>query len=274
VPARNIEGLRVLVTGASSGIGYQIASQLAARGASVLATARRKSRLKELQSSLNMQDVSGDAHAHSVSLQPKLDFLAGDLTDQEHRRSLIAWIDSHWGGLDVLINNAGSGAIGRFDSANAERMRKVMEIDFFAPVELTRIALPVLKRGNRPAIMIIGSVLAIRAVPRKSEYCAAKFALRGWAEALRVELAKERIEVLQIHPSTTNSEFFDSLTDTPAQERSRSAGSMEPAKVAQHAISALVRSRREMILSPGGKLLVWASKRFPRLVDRILIRFG
>lgn len=267
MPARKIDGLRVLVTGASSGIGYELAAQLAQRGAQVLATARRESRLQDLQASLQKSDAA-------LAKQPKLNYLAGDLTEQSHRLKLVEWIETNWGAIDVLINNAGSGAIGRFDSANAERMRKVMEIDFFAPVELTRLSLPLLKKGARPAIMVVGSVLAIRAVPRKSEYCAAKFALRGWAEALRVELAQEKIEVLQVHPSTTNSEFFDSLTDTAAEERSSSVGSMEPAKVASHAISALIRSRREMILSPGGKLLVWASKRFPKLVDRMLIKFG
>jgi len=120
-----------------------------------------------------------------------------------------------------------------------------MEVDFFAPVELTRLSIPLLQRGNRPAILNIGSVLAHRAVPNKSEYCAAKFALRGWAEALRVELAPMHIEVLMVSPSTTRSEFFDSLVDTAPNTPSKSVGSMSPEQVAAKAISALVRSKRE-----------------------------
>ena len=95
-----------------------------------------------------------------------------------------------------------------------------MEIDFFAPVELTRLCLPVLERGKRPAVLNVGSVLSHRAVPNKSEYCAAKFAMRGWTESLRVELQSKKIDVLMLSPSTTRSEFFDSLVDTKSDEKS------------------------------------------------------
>jgi len=176
--------------------------------------------------------------------------------------------------VDVLINNAGAGAIGRFDDATSDRLRRVMEIDFFAPVELTRLCLPLLERGRRPAILNIGSVLAHRAVPNKSEYCAAKFAVRGWAESLRVELAKQNIEVLMLSPSTTRSEFLDALVETKSEEKSRSLSSMSSERVAELAISTLVRSKREMVLSLGGKTLVWAGRLFPRITDRILGRFA
>jgi short-subunit dehydrogenase len=200
--------------------------------------------------------------------------VAGDLTDAAHRRSLFSFATQRWDGLDVLINNAGAGAIGRFEDASSERLRKVMEIDFFAPVELTRIFLPLLEKGSKPAILNVGSVLSHRAVPNKSEYCAAKFALRGWAESLRVELSKKHIEVLMLSPSTTQSEFFDSLVDTSRDESSKSLGVMTPERVAEYAIQALVRSKREMVLSVGGKMLVWAGRFFPRLTDRVLGRFA
>jgi short-subunit dehydrogenase len=152
-----------------------------------------------------------------------------------------------------------------------------MEIDFFAPAELTRLCIPLLKSGTgkypaRPAILNIGSVLAHRAVPNKSEYCAAKFALRGWAESLRVELADQGIDVLMVSPSTTRSEFFDSLVDTAADTKSRSLGSMSPERVAQLALTALRNSKRDMILSLGGKALVAMGRWFPGLTDRILAK--
>ena len=258
---RNLKGARVLVTGASSGIGRELTLQLCARGAEVLATARRVERLEELQ-------------RRCESLTGQLHILAGDLTDGEIRRRLFDQTMSLWGCIDVLINNAGAGAIGRFDDASSDRLRQVMEIDFFAPVELTRICLPALKLGQRPAILNIGSVLSHRAVPNKSEYCAAKFAMRGWAESLRVELASQKIEVLMVSPSTTRSEFFEALVETDTLEKSKSFGSMSPERVAQLAISSLVRSKREMILSLGGKALVWAGRIFPRLTDRLLGRFA
>ena len=249
------------MTGASSGIGRALAIQLCQHGAHVLATARRAERLLELQR--NCEKTPG-----------QLTILEGDLTSERHRQEILDQATSQWNALDVLVNNAGAGAIGRFDGASSDRLRRVMEIDFFAPVELTRLCLPLLERGRRPAILNIGSVLSHRAVPNKSEYCAAKFAMRGWAESIRVELATQRIEVLMLSPSTTRSEFLDALVDTKADEKSRSVGSMLPERVAQLAISALVRSKREMILSVGGKCLVWAGRLFPRLTDRILGRFA
>lgn len=247
----------MLLTGASSGIGFCIGKELTQAGAQVLATARRSDRLERLAS-----ETRNDPG--------KLFSLAGDLTDPSHRERLAQWCQQQWQGLDVLINNAGAGAIGPFLQADADRLRKVMEIDFFAPAELTRICIPLLQAGKRPAILNIGSVLAHRAVPNKSEYCGAKFALRGWAESLRVELAPLGIDVLMVSPSTTRSEFFEALVDTPASAQSRSIGSMTPERVAKLAIRVLVNSKREMILSLGGKALVAMGRWCPGLTDRIL----
>lgn len=258
---RQLKGARILVTGASSGIGRALCVRLCKHGACVLATARREDRLVRLQ-------------VDCAELPGTLQIIAGDLTLDSHREAILQWVDSQWGGIDVLVNNAGVGAIGRFDEATQDRLRQVMEVDFFAPVELTRLCLPWLRKGNRAAILNVGSVLAHRAVPNKSEYCAAKFAIRGWSESLRVELAKEGIDVLMLSPSTTRSEFFDSLVDTNPQEKSRSVGIMSSDRVAQLAVSALVRSKREMILSVGGRALVWAGRLFPRLTDRLLSRFA
>ncbi|HUP76978.1 MAG TPA: SDR family NAD(P)-dependent oxidoreductase [Pirellula sp.] len=258
---RNLEDARIVVTGASSGIGRALAIQLCQRGAHVLATARRAERLLELQRTC--EKTPG-----------QLTILEGDLTSERHRQEILDQATSQWNALDVLVNNAGAGAIGRFDGASSNRLRRVMEIDFFAPVELTRLCLPLLERGRRPAILNIGSVLSHRAVPNKSEYCAAKFAMRGWAESLRVELATPRSEVLMLSPSTTRSECLDGLVDTKVNEKSKSVGSMLPERVAQLAISTLILSKREMILSFGGKCLVWAGRLFPQLTDRILGRFA
>lgn len=256
---RRIKGLRILLTGSSSGIGYALAKQFTQAGAHVLATARRLDRLERLAEQTRTENG-------------KLTILAGDLTCHEHRQRLAKWCMENWGGLDVLVNNAGAGAIGPFEHAGVDRLRRVMEIDFFAPAELTRLCIPLLKAGNRPAVLNIGSVLAHRAVPNKSEYCAAKFALRGWAESIRVELAPEGIEVLMVSPSTTRSEFFHSLVDTADDAKSRSFSSMSPERVAHLAIQALVRSKREAILSITGKALVAMGRWFPSLTDRILAK--
>jgi short-subunit dehydrogenase len=251
--------MRVVVTGASSGIGEALSRRLLQGGACVLATARREERLQRLDR--QCADAPGT-----------LSILPGDLTDGSHRAAIATWCRSHWGGIDTLINNAGAGAIGPFADAGSDRLRQIMEIDFFAPAELTRVCLPLLRHGRHPAILNIGSVLGHRAVPLKSEYCAAKFAMRGWSESLRVELRPSGIDVLMVSPSTTRSEFFDSLLDTDRGTRSVSVGSMDPDDVAKLAIASLIRSQREQIVSWGGKLLVWSGRWFPSLTDWVLSR--
>jgi len=146
---RKISGKSVLITGASSGIGWHLAIQLAAAGATVLLCARRKERLEELAEQI--RESGGTVVV-----------LAGDVADEDYRRELIDVCDQEVGGLDILINNAGIGAMGRFDEATPDRMKRIFEVNFFALAELVRISLPSLKRGDDPMIVNISSVTGDR----------------------------------------------------------------------------------------------------------------
>ena len=259
---RAIAGSRVLVTGASSGIGREIARQLADQGALVLVTARRAERLQQLVDQIVAQ--GGRAHAW-----------AGDITRAEVRQQALQAAVERYGGLDALVNNAGLGAEGPFMTADPTRLRAVMELNFFVPVELTRAALPLLRRGHQPIVVNIGSVLGHRAVPRKSEYCASKFALHGFTDALRAELAPLGIDVLLVSPSTTESEFFDRSLENKEPERSAMRGRAMPAgMVARRTIRAMRQGRHEIILPATGKLLVWLDRVCPALADRLVARYG
>lgn len=253
---------KVLVTGASSGIGHALALGLVRRGAHVLATARRGDRLESLANQAS--DLCLDKSA------PCLRWYACDLTVASDRAALVNWVQTQTPVLDGLINNAGAGAIGPFEQASEDRLRKIMEIDFFAPVELTRALLPSLRSAKLSFVMNVGSVLGHVAVPNKSEYCAAKFAMRGWHESLRCELRGSSVRMLMASPSTTRSEFFDSLVDTPQGLQSRSLGSMSTEEVAEQILRSIPRHRRDSILSLGGKLLVWAHRLAPSWLERFL----
>ncbi len=255
---RTLAGAAIVVTGASSGIGRELALQLAARGARLLLVARREDRLRAL-----VEQLSGQ--------QAQAGYIAGDITEPQLRDQVVKAAQDQLGGIDVLINNAGVGALGRFSAANESRLRRIFEVNFFAPVELIRICLPLLRQGRRPMIVNIGSVLGHRAVANKSEYCASKFATHGFTDALRCELAREGIDVLLVSPSTTASEFFDNVIDKRGSARSLRA--MPAAKVARRTIRAIESGRHEIILSAGGKLLVWLDRLCPPLADRILARF-
>ncbi len=258
---RGFAGKRVLLTGASSGIGWYLASELVRAGAFVVVTSRREDRLRQLRLSFG-------------NPQKRLIAVPGDIADGEHRRQLIRETVDQLGGIDILINNAGVGAIGHFEDASPERLRRIFEVDFFAATELTRLALPHLKRGFQPAICVVNSVLGHRAVPNKSEYCAAKFALRGWSEALRMEQKPNGVDVVMVSPSTTSSEFFESLVDSEPEVKSRSFGVQSAESVARSVMRALKGRKRDMILSPGGNALVWLGRLAPRFTDRLLLRYA
>ena len=89
------------------------------------------------------------------------------------------------GGADVLVNNAGIGATGHFAEAASDRLRRIMEVNFFGLTETTRVFLPLLRAGHRPAIVNISSIAGKRGIPARSEYSASKFAVQGFSEALR-----------------------------------------------------------------------------------------
>lgn len=245
-----------VVTGASSGIGRCLCELLLDRGATVVANARRADRMESLA------QTSG-----------KLIPVVGDITEPDVRDNIMEAARSiRDGQVDLLVNNAGVGAIGPFAAATPERLRRVMEVNFFAPVELTRELIPSLRGGRAPVICNIGSVLGHRAVPMKSEYCASKFALHGWSDSLRAEIAQDGIQVTIVSPSTTQSEFFDSLVETDPEQKSASLGSWKPERVARTTLAAIRARRSEVICSLGGKALVYADRLSPPLMNVILAK--
>ena len=131
---------------------------------------------------------------------------------------------------------------------------------------------PHLRRGRAPVICNVGSVLGHRAVPNKSEYCASKFALHGLSDSIRAELAADGIQVTIVSPSTTRSEFFDSLIETDPEPESKSIGSWAPERVARTTLAAIEARRSEVICSLAGKAFVYADRFAPPIVNAVLSR--
>ena len=256
---RNLAGARLILTGASSGIGRALALALAAQGARLVLVARREARLRALAA--EMAGRGGEAIV-----------VPGDVTDPALRAAALRAAHDQLGGLDGLINNAGVGALGAFAEAREERLRRVFEVNFFAPTELTRACLPLLHAGRQPLVVNIGSILGHRALPRYSDYCASKFALRGWSEALRGELASVGIDLLLVLPGSTESEFFDHLLERDARRILRGPRVASAESVARATVRAMQRGRREIIPSWPGRALVWANRWSPGLVDWLVRR--
>lgn len=258
---RELKDRRALITGASSGIGAALAVDLAIRGVDCVLLARRADRLAQLQ-----QQIATTGRRSVV--------VAGDVTDPSIRSRAIAAAQSELGGLDILVNNAGIAAHGRFADAAADRLRPIMEVNFFAPVELIRESLPLLKRGSRPIVVNIGSILGHRGCPHKSEYSASKFALHGFSEAVRPELARLGIDLLIVAAGPTDTEHFDTLIEQHGELPWGNPRRRPAPQVARQIVRAIERNRREVITSWRGWFWLLLNRVSPTTVDGIMARYG
>ncbi len=257
---RSLTGCRAIVTGASSGIGRALTEQLVRAGSRVVALARRPDRLQALSAALS-------------NAPGQLAVFVGDVTSGETRHGVLAYAEQQFGGLDLVINNAGIGAMGRFAEADPERLRRVMEVNFFAPAELMRLAVPILQGGSHPMIVNVGSILGHRGIPLCAEYCASKFALQGLSESLRAEFSKKGIDLLVVSPGTTQTEFFEQAIDAAPTPWSGRRG-VSPQVVARRTLRGIVAGRHEIVVGASGKLLLWLNRLAPAVLDRVMARFG
>jgi short-subunit dehydrogenase len=257
---RNLTGSRVLITGASSGIGWALALELARRGARLVLNARRVERLQALAE--EVRESGGEA-----------ELAVGDVTSAEVRRAALETAQDRFGGLDILVNNAGISAHGTFERAAPDRLRKIMEVNFFALAEMIREALPLLKQGRTPLVVNVASILGHRGIPFQSEYCASKFAVLGFSESLRAELSAHEIDLLVVSPGTTDTEFFDHLLEKQGEMPWPEQRPVPASVVAYRTARAMQQGRHEIIPNIRGRLLVYLNRLAPRLVDRWMERY-
>ena len=258
---RNLVGKRIILTGASSGLGKAIALALNHYNPRLVLNARRESQLVSLATELRKTGT-------------ECEYVVGDVTNPETQSKIVEKCVDVYEGIDLLINNAGIGAMGPFKDAKPDRLRKVFEINFFSMAELTRISLPHLSVGDDAMIVNIGSVLGHRAVPLKLEYCASKFAVHGFSDALRAELADASIDVLHVCPSTIDTEFFNAAVEDTTGKNWKSNSAMKPNYVADKIVQSIIRRKHELIIPWSAKFLTWFDRLLPSLANRIIARFG
>jgi short-subunit dehydrogenase len=252
---REIKGLRIVITGASSGIGRCLAEQAARRGARLALVARSADKLEALARELKQQGADAVA-------------IAADVTKDEDRERLLRDACARLGGLDVLINNAGIASFGHFAESTEAILRQIMEVNFFAPAELIRRAVPILVRGRQPAIVNVASMCGRRGLPAWPEYSASKFALCGLTEAFRGELARYDIDILLIVPGLTKSELPQHLLRNEGRMKIEFDKGMHPEEVASGILRALEKNRLETVLGREARLILALNRFFPRFVDR------
>lgn len=188
----------VLVTGASAGIGAALARELARRGYHLVLTARRADRLEQLADELR-------------SIGSEIVTIPADIADPATAERLISEAVARFGGLDVLVNNAGFGLPTLFADAELDDLRRQLEVNFVAPLLLTREALPLLLERTG-TIINIGSAITCVANSGLGAYGATKAGLAYWNDALRRELRHKGVKVCLVEPGPVKTEFFAALS--------------------------------------------------------------
>ena len=257
LPGR-FRGQRILITGASTGIGRATAVAFVAEGASVIAVARSGERLQEL--------------ARELGGRPNLIPITADVTDPDSMEAMASRALSEGRVPDVVVANAGIGLDALFVETSEEALRAVFDVNVLGVVRTVRPFIAGMVERGSGRILLVSSVAGKRGIPHYAAYSASKFALHGMADALRPELRGTGVSLGIICPSSTRTEFHDrKLRQGPSQKRTR-PGQHSAESVARAILKMASSRRRELVLTPEGKLLSWTNVLAPRLLDRILGR--
>lgn len=249
-----LEGAVALITGAGSGIGRALAQELSRRGCRVLLLGRRAGELNNTRQMLARPDLA--------------ECLPLDLADSEQRGLLagkVAALTSH---LDLLINNAGVVAAGDFATQPEQDWRTMIEVNLLAPMVITQGVLPLLKASGQGRVVNVGSMFGDIAFPCFAAYSASKFALRGWSEALRRELAGDGIGVTYCAPRGTRTAAADGFARYVQAFRMTLD---TPEAVAAHLVAGIAREARDIYPMGPERLFALIQRLFPRLIDRGVI---
>ncbi len=261
---RNLAGRVILITGASRGIGRRTAISLATYGARLALTSRSVDELNSLAQELQKHEV-------------EVEIFPCDLTDPASRQKLVDDVVAKFGQLDVLINSAGVASFGEFATSTPEIVRKVTEINFFAPVEMMRLAQPHLLRsaigGWQPAIVNVASLCGRCGIPSLSEHCGSKHALVGLTEAVRIEFARYDIDVLLVLPGVVRSDDLNRhLLRNEGKIYLNFEVAQRPEAVGESVVRSLIHNRTETAVG-FVSWWVWFGKRAaPRLLRWIMRR--
>ena len=211
------QGKWALVTGASAGIGWELASQLAAGGANLVLTARRTDRLTELASELRAK--------HKIQTE----VFSADLAQPQAPDEIFAFTESKRLPIDVLINNAGFGAYGHFYKNDRQRYLDMVQVNVAAVVNLTHLYLGGMVARRSGYIMIVSSTAAFQAVPYISTYAATKAFDLLFAEGIAEEMRRHGVHVCALCPGSTESEFLEA-----ANQPGHKSGAPETAEKVAH----------------------------------------
>lgn len=259
--AMELNGRVAAITGASSGIGLACARVLAREGVAVVLGARRQDRLDVAVREI--REAGGRAEA-----------IAGDVTREADVAAMAARARETFGGLDIMICNAGFGYYGPAHETPIDIMQRMMDVNFMGTFNGARVALPLFHAQGRGHLVIMSSIVGRRGIAQMSGYSATKAAQVGFAESLRAELAGTNIHVSVVFPISTQTEFRDAMRRDFGHSVSGLGPQQTADAVARAVAQCLRRPRPEVYPYGRAKLLAVMGVIAPRFADSFVKRFG
>jgi len=253
----------IAITGASKGIGAELARQLAAKGARVVLAARSEKELQEVASQCR------DAGAKVVTVK-------ADVTNDRDCQAIISGAVVAFGRLDALVNNAGATMWARFeDIDDMSILKRIMDVNYMGAVYCTKHALPHL-RDTKGLLVGISSLAGRTGVPTRTGYSAAKHAMTGFFDSLRIELDGSGVDVTMIYPGFVATGIRENATGpdgkpimvSPVKE----GEVMGVEDCARRIVTAMERREREVVMTARGKIGLFLKLFAPSLIDRIAKR--
>lgn len=253
---------RVLVTGASTGIGRAIATAWGARGASVVVCARNEARLI---------DVADDV----TRAGGKAVVVAGDVTNEAFGSDLVARAVRDMGGIDVLVNNAGRGFYAPFTAIDLDVLRSLFELNVLAPLRLAQLATPHLI-ASRGTVVMMSSVAGVVAAPKYAAYAASKFALEAISLSMRSELASKGVRVVVVRPGPVATPFRANATkaEGASEYDAPASRAQAPEEVAELTIRAVERGQTVVETSSFVRLASTVSRLSPPTLRVVMRRMA
>ncbi len=246
----HIDGKVVLITGASEGIGAACAGVFRKRGARLSLMARSEQKLR----------AAGGPDALVT---------AGDVTLPEARQAAVEGTIERFGGVDILINNAGMGLYSPAWDTPLDDARRLFELNFFAPLAMAQLVVPHMRKRGAGMLVNVSSVAGKTTLPWLTLYSASKYALGSLTDGLRMELARDGIHTMTVCPGYVRTDFQQHALGggPPPKIARRKQFAITPEQCAEAIVRGVERGARTVMAPPSGWLLVLAERLFPSLVD-------
>ena len=248
----------VAITGGTDGIGKALVNEFIQRGAKVATCGRNQDKLYSLQVQ------NSGKHLHTV---------VADVSKEEDCKRFIESTIATFGGIDILINNAGISMRALVKDTDLATLKKVMDINFWGTVYCTKFALNEIIKAEG-TIVGISSIAGYRGLPGRSGYSASKHAVNGWLEALRTELLETGVNVMWVCPGFTTSNIRNMALNEEALPQGESPMDedkmMSAEECAEHIVKAIEKRKRTLVLTFTGKQTVFINKLFPKWADKLV----